>query len=242
MARCHSHHDSGFLMLDALAAHSGLRRVSPGLKTAFSVGTLLLCVGAADAVVGASVAISMLLLICRYGGVPLGRILRLLRLPLVFLMVSCLVIWLDFAPEPIGIWRLSLGSTWLCVTRVTIADIVAMEPDVILLDEPTASLDPENETRLEQILDALTRAGIALVVSTHDVDFAARFAHRGLVFSRGKLMADGPMDSIFSREALLREAGLRKPWLWQAAEALRPGEENYPMTMEQFARWQKTIV
>ena len=242
MARCHSHHDSGFLILDAFAAYSGLRRVSPGLKTAFSVGTLLLCVGAADAVVGASVAISMLLLICRYGGVPLGRILRLLRLPLVFLMVSCLVIWLDFAPEPIGIWRLSLGSTWLCVTRGTIADIVAMEPDVILLDEPTASLDPENETRLEQILDALTRAGIALVVSTHDVDFAARFAHRGLVFSRGKLMADGPMDSIFSREALLREAGLRKPWLWQAAEALRPGEENYPMTMEQFARWQKTIV
>ena len=242
MARCHSHHDSGFLILDAFAAYSGLRRVSPGLKTAFSVGTLLLCVGAADAVVGASVAISMLLLICRYGGVPLGRILRLLRLPLVFLMVSCLVIWLDFAPEPIGIWRLSLGSTWLCVTRGTIADIVAMEPDVILLDEPTASLDPENETRLEQILDALTRAGIVLVVSTHDVDFAARFAHRGLVFSRGKLMADGPMDSIFSREALLREAGLRKPWLWQAAEALRPGEENYPMTMEQFARWQKTIV
>ena len=242
MARCHSHHDSGFLILDAFAAYSGLRRVSPGLKTAFSVGTLLLCVGAADAVVGASVAISMLLLICRYGGVPLGRILRLLRLPLVFLMVSCLVIWLDFAPEPIGIWRLSLGSTWLCVTRVTIADIVAMEPDVILLDEPTASLDPENETRLEQILDALTRAGIALVVSTHDVDFAARFAHRGLVFSRGKLMADGPMDSIFSRQELLREAGLRKPWLWQAAEALRPGEENYPMTMEQFARWQKTIV
>ena len=242
MARCHSHHDSGFLILDAFAAYSGLRRVSPGLKTAFSVGTLLLCVGAADAVVGASVAISMLLLICRYGGVPLGRILRLLRLPLVFLMVSCLVIWLDFAPEPIGIWRLSLGSTWLCVTRGTIADIVAMEPDVILLDEPTASLDPENETRLEQILDALTRAGIALVVSTHDVDFAARFAHRGLVFSRGKLMADGPMDSIFSRQELLREAGLRKPWLWQAAEALRPGEENYPMTMEQFARWQKTIV
>ena len=117
MAHCHSHHDGGFLMFDTLAARSGLRRVSPGLKTAFSVGTLLLCVGAADAVVGASVAISMLLLIWRLGGVPLGRILRLLGLPLVFLIVSCLVILLDFAPEPIGIWRLSLGSTWICVTR-----------------------------------------------------------------------------------------------------------------------------
>ena len=124
--------------------------------------------------------------------------------------------------------------------RVTIADILAMEPDVILLDEPTASLDPENVVRLEETLDQLTRAGIALVVSTHDVDFAAQFARRGLVFSRGKLVADGSLESIFSRQELLEEAGLRKPWLWQAAEALRPGEASYPMTMEQFTRWRET--
>ena len=123
--------------------------------------------------------------------------------------------------------------------RVTIADILAMQPDVILLDEPTASLDPENAVRLEQTLDALTQAGIALLVSTHDVDFAARFASRGLVFSRGKLMADGPLHTIFSQDDLLLEAGLRKPWLWQAAESLRPGEKTYPMTMAQFAQWHK---
>ena len=125
--------------------------------------------------------------------------------------------------------------------RVTIADILAMEPDVILLDEPTASLDPENVARLEETLDQLTRAGIALVVSTHDVDFAARFARRGLVFSRGKLVADGSLESIFSRQELLEEAGLRKPWLWQAAETLRPGEASYPMTMEQFSNWRETV-
>ena len=106
--------------------------------------------------------------------------------------------------------------------RVTIADILAMEPDVILLDEPTASLDPENVTRLEETLDQLTEAGIALMVSTHDVDFAARFARRGLVFSHSKLLEDGPLTEIFSRPDLLREAGLRKPSFWQAAEAL-PG-------------------
>ena len=121
--------------------------------------------------------------------------------------------------------------------RVTIADILAMQPDVILLDEPTASLDPENAVRLEQTLDALTQAGIALLVSTHDVDFAARFATRGLVFSRGKLIADGPLHTIFSQDDLLLEAGLRKPWLWQAAESLRPGEKSYPMTMAQFQQW-----
>ena len=126
MAHRHSHHDGGFLMLDALAAHSGLRGVSPGLKTACSVGALLLCVGAADAVVGAAVALSMIVLIWRLGGVPLGRVLRLLRLPLVFLIVSCLVILLDFASEPIGIWQLSLGSTWLCVTRESLHRTVTL--------------------------------------------------------------------------------------------------------------------
>lgn len=104
-------------MLDALAAHSGLLGVSPGLKTTFSVGALLLCVGAADAVVGVTVALSMMLLIWRLGGVPLGRVFRLLRLPLVFLIVSCLVILLNVSPEPMGIWQLSLGKIWFCVTR-----------------------------------------------------------------------------------------------------------------------------
>lgn len=121
--------------------------------------------------------------------------------------------------------------------RVTIADILAMEPDVILLDEPTASLDPENVTRLEEILDRLTEAGIALMVSTHDVDFAARFAQRGLVFAQGELAKDASMDAIFADAALLNRAGLRKPWIWQTAEALRPGLERYPMTMAQFREW-----
>lgn len=117
MAHRHSHHEGGFLMLDTLAAHSGLRRVSPGLKTVFSVGVLLLCVGAADVVVGVSVALSMILLIWRLCGVPLGRILQLLRLPLAFLTVSCLVILLNFTTEPIGLWHLSLGSSWICITQ-----------------------------------------------------------------------------------------------------------------------------
>ena len=114
-----------------------------------------------------------------------------------------------------------------------------MEPDVILLDEPTSSLDPENVTRLEEILDRLTQAGIALLVSTHDVDFAARFARRGLVFTRGQLAKDAPMEEIFADSALLERAGLRKPWLWQAAEAARPGLSQYPLTMEQYRRWLK---
>ena len=107
----------------------------------------------------------------------------------------------------------------------------------VLLDEPTSSLDPENVARLEETLDRLTEEGIALPVCTHDVNFAARFARRGLVFSHGKLAADCEMERIFSNQDLLRQSGLRKPWVWQAAEAIQPGLEHYPVTVPQFRQW-----
>ena len=128
MAHRHHHHThtEGILTLDALAARSGLRGVSPGLKTAFSVGSLLLCVGAADPVVGAAVACSMAAIIWLLGKVPLDRLLRLLRLPLLFLAVSCLVILMDFTKAPMGLWQLRLGGLWLCVTAQSLERAVTL--------------------------------------------------------------------------------------------------------------------
>ena len=117
MAHRHSHHSGGMLMLDTRAAHSGLRRVSPGLKTAFSVLVLLLCVGAADALVGIAVAASMAALMWLLGKVTPGRIFQLLRIPMVFLVVSCAVILLEPGRGSFGIWQLQVGNLWLCVTR-----------------------------------------------------------------------------------------------------------------------------
>ena len=116
MAHRHSHHASGMLMLDSLAAHSGLRDVSPGLKTAFSVLVLLLCVSASDALVGIFVALSMVLIMVFLGKTPVDHIAELLMIPLLFLLVSCLVILLEILREPAGLWQLRLGNHWLCVT------------------------------------------------------------------------------------------------------------------------------
>lgn len=116
MAHRHSHHAGGVLTLDSLAAHSGLHSVSPGLKTAFSVLVLLLCVGASDAVVGIFVALSMVLIMGFLGKTPMDHIAELLAIPLLFLSVSCLVILLEILREPVGLWQLHLGSRWLCVT------------------------------------------------------------------------------------------------------------------------------
>lgn len=117
MAHRHSHHAGGMLMLDSLAAHSGLRNVSPGLKTGFCVLSLLLCVGASDAVVGIFVAASMVFLMGFLGKTPVGRIAELLKIPLLFLCVSTLVILLEVVRQPMGLWQLKLGSMWLCITE-----------------------------------------------------------------------------------------------------------------------------
>jgi len=112
--------------------------------------------------------------------------------------------------------------------RVSIADILAMQPRMILLDEPTASLDPENAAMLERTLDELSLAGITLIVSTHDVDFAYRFAARAIVFSRGEVISDAGIEEVFASEAVLLKAGLKKPLLYAAAELLAnrfPGNE-----------------
>lgn len=116
MAHRHSHHAGGMLMLDTLAANSGLRDVSPGLKTAFSVLVLLLCVSASDALVGIFVALTMVLIMGFLGKTPVKHISELLKIPLLFLGVSTLVILLEILREPAGLWQLRLGNHWLCVT------------------------------------------------------------------------------------------------------------------------------
>ncbi|MDR3238532.1 MAG: ATP-binding cassette domain-containing protein [Clostridiales bacterium] len=126
--------------------------------------------------------------------------------------------------------------------RVSVADILAMKPEMILLDEPTASLDPENVSTLEHTLDDLSESGITLLVSTHDVDFAYRFASRAIVFSQGKILMDSAMDDAFASENILREAGLKKPLLYAAAEIIGqhfPSEaaRRKPRSMEEFQEY-----
>ena len=105
--------------------------------------------------------------------------------------------------------------------RVSIADILAMQPQVIFMDEPTASLDTLHVQKLEETLAALSAQGIALVVATHDMNFAWRFATRGIVMEGGEILADAPLADIFADDALLDKANLAKPILYEAAQALQ---------------------
>lgn len=99
--------------------------------------------------------------------------------------------------------------------RVSIAGVLAMEPEVILFDEPAASLDPRNVDILENLLEQLWEEGKTLLISTHDVDFAYRWADRVLVMVQGQLLADDIPVALFEKEDILQKAHLNKPALLQ---------------------------
>ncbi|MGF7143050.1 cobalt/nickel transport system ATP-binding protein [Anaerotaenia torta] len=99
--------------------------------------------------------------------------------------------------------------------RVSIADILAMDSEIMIFDEPTASLDPANAGMLEKVLDQIGLEGKTILLSTHDVDFAYRFADRILVFHEGCLIGDGTPEDIFREEELLKTAHLKKPVLME---------------------------
>lgn len=105
---------------------------------------------------------------------------------------------------------------------VAIAGILAMRPEVIVLDEPTAGLDPLSSARVLELIMKMNRElGITLLLSTHNVDVVPYFAERVFVLHHGRLEADGSPYEIFSDPELLRKAHLRLPRVAEVFEMLQ---------------------
>lgn len=97
--------------------------------------------------------------------------------------------------------------------RVAIAGLVAMQPEILLLDEPTAGLDHQGTEDLLSVLAELERNGTTLVFSTHDVELAYRFADEVVVFEGGRVLCQGPIASTLTNDELMKCALLDKPFL-----------------------------
>lgn len=106
--------------------------------------------------------------------------------------------------------------------RIAIAGVIAMRPEVLILDEPTAGLDPAGRT---QILDNICRyrakSGATVVIVSHSMDDMARLAERIIVFDNGTVAMDGTPSEVFSRAQELVEIGLSVPKAAELALALR---------------------
>lgn len=108
--------------------------------------------------------------------------------------------------------------------RVAIAGALAMAPEVLLLDEPTAGLDHEGIMQLIDLLDKLMQQGITIVFSTHDVDLACRLADDIALFCAGRLIGFGERGRILQDRRQLAAAKLQPSLLLQLVEfAIRSG-------------------
>lgn len=149
------------------------------------------------------------------------------------------------ALDAMGIAALSHRPTHLLSfgqrKRVAIAGVLAMSPSVLLLDEPTAGLDPKGVEDLTETLRVLAKRGVAVVVATHDLDMAYAWADVVVVFAAGKILVHGTPDEVFGVENFCDCSGLRLPIVYQMSRELRDiglmqGEGNLPRFIDDLLR------
>ena len=118
--------------------------------------------------------------------------------------------------------------------RASLAIGVALNPGILLLDEPTANLDIATRKEILRTLGEMKDITDTVVIATHDMQLVCEWAQRIVVLLGGKVVADGPRDEIFGNRALLKEVGIRPPEIFSMGQALE--ERALCYTVEEFTR------
>lgn len=114
--------------------------------------------------------------------------------------------------------------------RIAVAGAVAMRPDLLLLDEPTAGLDPVGVTKMLEALDRLRDHGTTVAMATHDVDLALAWADEALIVVDGGVR-QGPIDELLANVTMVERAHLHLPWPLELVRRL--GIDERPRTMSE---------
>lgn len=121
--------------------------------------------------------------------------------------------------------------------RVAIAGILAMQPDILVLDEPTAGLDPQGRKELMSLFKQLHLSGMTIVLVTHLMDDVADYATAVNVMEKGHLVLSGTPKDVFQKVAFLKEKQLGVPKITEFALQLQEkgySFETLPITIEEF--------
>lgn len=105
--------------------------------------------------------------------------------------------------------------------QVSIADILVMKPELIILDEPTAALDPKHTSIVNDIINQLSKQGTTVMIATHDVNYAIEWADEVLLFHEGRLLKSGSPLEIFQDLEALNQSNLEQPMVIQMFEHLQ---------------------
>ena len=123
--------------------------------------------------------------------------------------------------------------------RVSIADILVMGPQLLILDEPFSALDPKHARMIDDILEQLAQEGITVVIATHNTDHAYRWADRVVLLNNAHILAQGSPEQIFSDHELLSQANLETPQMLRVRDVLANQgmlpSDCFPKTPEQLA-------
>jgi cobalt/nickel transport system ATP-binding protein len=121
---------------------------------------------------------------------------------------------------------------------VAIAGVLAMEPELLVLDEPTAGLDPMGVSEIMKLIgEAREQLGLTVVIATHDIDIVPIYCNYIYVLEKGEIVLEGTPEEIFSNTGVLRSVGLRLPRIGHLMEILEKRDgikhEGTAMTISQ---------
>jgi len=122
--------------------------------------------------------------------------------------------------------------------KVALASVLAMKPDVLVLDEPTAALDPQGASSLVRLLNKINKEmGITLIFSSHDADIIPLLSDRVYLMNAGEIVLSGTTAEVFAQKGIIRKIGLRLPRVAHLIEILRKQgclrTEHVPFTIGQ---------
>jgi len=122
--------------------------------------------------------------------------------------------------------------------RVAIASVIAMRPDILILDEPTSQLDPKGSEEVYKVVENLTKEGITIIMAEQKMDKIAEYADRIILLDGGRLIDFDCPSKIFSRDDL-DEFGVEAPVVTRIAKAIQfknPKTNDYPVVLDELNR------
>lgn len=140
------------------------------------------------------------------------------------------IVGLDSALLEVSPFELSGGQ----MRRVAIAGILAMDPEVVVLDEPTAGLDPKGQKEMLAIFVSLQKHGKTIIVATHDMDLVANYADHVIVLCEGKKLLEGEPKVVFAQHEPMRKAGVYLPTPAAVYEQVFGDNGDLPLTFDDF--------
>ncbi|MCX8176148.1 MAG: energy-coupling factor ABC transporter ATP-binding protein [Candidatus Bathyarchaeota archaeon] len=129
-------------------------------------------------------------------------------------------------------YKLSIGEKRM----VTLASILAYNPEVLLLDEPTANLSLKSVEEVEKVVVEAKDAGKAVVVASHDIEFVAKVANRVYILNNGLTLGGLDARSVLVNKSLLELADMKPPIVFQAIKLLKLKFEKEPLTLEELSK------